>query len=216
MIAGDSSNKFSINTCKAQRYFTKKMIYCWFLVIMMVLFLFTWLIPEITTLVRDFQINKAYPDYQSSLYKGDTHYVDLNSTQAFSIDFLFYKHPNAFMSKNLNLYSIDIKSYPDRSKNDFEGFVKIKLTLEKGAFLKNQDCKALTVFMKDVDKTIPFSKDLHGNSYIDLVFKLPKNNVSERLVSFYGCNSRVFNASVSGVIKNYKRGSTFLITHGGR
>lgn len=70
--------------------------------------------------------------------------------------------------------------------------------------------------MKDVDKTIPFSKDSHGNSYLDLVFKLPKNNVFERLVSFYGCGSRVFNASVSGVIKNYKQGSTFLITHGGR
>ena len=70
--------------------------------------------------------------------------------------------------------------------------------------------------MKDVDKTIPFSKDPHGNSYLDLVFKLPKNKVSERLVSFYGCGSRVFNASVSGVIKNYKQGSTFLITHGGR
>ena len=120
------------------------------------------------------------------------------------------------MSKSLNLYSIDIKSYPDRSKNDFEGFVKIKLTLEKGAFLKNEDCEVLTVFMQDVDKTIPFSKDSHGNSYLDLVFKLPKNNVFERLVSFYGCGSRVFNASVSGVIKNYKQGSTFLITHGGR
>lgn len=216
MVTGDFSNKFLINICKARHYFTKKMIYCWFLVIMMVVFLFKWLIPEITTLVRDFQINKAYPDYQSSLYKGDTHYVDLNSTQAFSIDFLFYKHPDAFMSKSLNLYSIDIKSYPDRSKNDFEGFVKIKLTLEKGAFLNNEDCKSLTIFMKDVDETIPFSKDPHGNSYLDLVFKLPKNNVSERLVSFYGCGSRVFNTNVSGVIKNYKQGSTFLITHGGR
>ena len=195
---------------------TKKKVYYWLLVIMIAPFLFKWLIPEITTLVRDFQINKTYHDYQSSLYKGDTHYVDLNSTKAFSIDFLFYKHPNAFMSKSLNLYSIDIKSYPDRSKNDFEGFVKIKLTLEKGAFLKNEDCEALTVFMKDIDKTIPFSKDLQGNSYIDLVFKLPKNNVSERLVSFYGCGSRVFSANISGVIKNYKEGSTFLITHGGR